>query len=487
MDNTKILERSYQENHQDRTIYSSLALLPVLCIGIGYFGSRDVILTFLLSIPYIIQLIIWFKGFKEIYEKQKGFLMHIFCFLVCFSVLPYSIAWIIYNSYQNELSQSIFSELLAYLCLTCILGTVSLLIYLTFSLIHPEKSRLNKYISDLKQLHFLALMHFFAIFLSIAFLGGFALAFHDQATKNKALFMEKMDFNEAKNQEEEPKDYSNCTCLYFNEHTPTSDGASLEFRDIKVPAVIAGTDQNIIETRKALNAANIDKIAEYINKNNGDASKIPQILIIGKADPKPIGKGSLYSSNRELSKARIENAQYELTERLSEKHYPFLLDIIWLDKPVSFNNNITIFNKNDEPRDMNCEPIGPKEKDPYSNQRVVEIKVEFRSDLALKGKSDSKPDPLKTLDYMYFSLYTITTTGYGDIKPVTPLAKFICSLENIIEVFFLVIFVNVLISFKDSRIKPIVEEELKSIKEKMKIPSSNENEKSISEPEDALN
>ena len=50
------------------------------------------------------------------------------------------------------------------------------------------------------------------------------------------------------------------------------------------------------------------------------------------------------------------------------------------------------------------------------------------------------------MDYMYFSIYTITTTGYGDIKPTTTYAKFLCSLANIIEVFFIVVFFNALIS-----------------------------------------
>ena len=233
-----------------------------------------------------------------------------------------------------------------------------------------------------------------------------------------------------------------------------------------------------------MNSTNLKKIIEYIFKYRDDKSKIPQILIIGKADPKPIGESSLYSSNRELSKARIENAQYELLEGLSKINYPSLIDIVWQDRPVSPNNNITVFNRNKDDRDKQCQPIGPKETDPYSNQRVVEVKVKFR-----KEKADSKPEPLKVLDYMYFSLYTITTTGYGDIKPLTPLAKFICSLENIIEVFFLVIFVNVLIAFKDSKamneiksmveneLKSMVENELKPIKDELGISSTADTEK----------
>jgi hypothetical protein len=58
------------------------------------------------------------------------------------------------------------------------------------------------------------------------------------------------------------------------------------------------------------------------------------------------------------------------------------------------------------------------------------------------------------MDYMYFSIYTITTTGYGDIVPTTAYAKFVTSVVNIFEVIFLVIFFNAIISLKGRRGDP---------------------------------
>jgi hypothetical protein len=55
---------------------------------------------------------------------------------------------------------------------------------------------------------------------------------------------------------------------------------------------------------------------------------------------------------------------------------------------------------------------------------------------------------LTLMDYTYFTIYTITTTGYGDIVPTTTYAKFLCSSANILEVFFLVVFFNALLSVK---------------------------------------
>jgi hypothetical protein len=57
---------------------------------------------------------------------------------------------------------------------------------------------------------------------------------------------------------------------------------------------------------------------------------------------------------------------------------------------------------------------------------------------------------LTLMDYTYFTIYTITTTGYGDIVPTTTYAKFLCSSANILEVFFLVVFFNALLSVKSN-------------------------------------
>ena len=64
----------------------------------------------------------------------------------------------------------------------------------------------------------------------------------------------------------------------------------------------------------------------------------------------------------------------------------------------------------------------------------------------IKYLSPSVEDKPSLLDYMYFSVYTITTTAYGDIVPVTPQAKFVTILANIYEVVFLVIMFNILVA-----------------------------------------
>jgi voltage-gated potassium channel Kch len=58
---------------------------------------------------------------------------------------------------------------------------------------------------------------------------------------------------------------------------------------------------------------------------------------------------------------------------------------------------------------------------------------------------------LALMDYMYFAIYTITTTGYGDIVPTTNYAKALTCFANICEMFFIIGLFNALVALKDAR------------------------------------
>lgn len=80
----------------------------------------------------------------------------------------------------------------------------------------------------------------------------------------------------------------------------------------------------------------------------------------------------------------------------------------------------------------------------------VEVVVRSSSDILNEiyvhlRYADESAD-LDFLEYFYFMIYTITTTGYGDIIPVTHFAKGITILANCIELFFIVVFFNALLA-----------------------------------------
>ena len=53
-------------------------------------------------------------------------------------------------------------------------------------------------------------------------------------------------------------------------------------------------------------------------------------------------------------------------------------------------------------------------------------------------------------DVMYFSFITLTTLGYGDVLPISPLARFLVYMEAIVGVFYMAIVVSSLVSAKGS-------------------------------------
>jgi hypothetical protein len=56
------------------------------------------------------------------------------------------------------------------------------------------------------------------------------------------------------------------------------------------------------------------------------------------------------------------------------------------------------------------------------------------------------PDEFATI--LYFSLTTLTTTGYGDIVPVDPFARSLANLESVLGQFYLAITVARLVTLE---------------------------------------
>jgi hypothetical protein len=90
----------------------------------------------------------------------------------------------------------------------------------------------------------------------------------------------------------------------------------------------------------------------------------------------------------------------------------------------------------------------------------LDAQAKKRTVVVLVKSSKNNFYALSLMDHVYFTIYTITTTGYGDIIPTTTYAKFLCSFANILEVFFLVVFFNALMSVKednkDRRVRSLV-------------------------------
>jgi hypothetical protein len=178
--------------------------------------------------------------------------------------------------------------------------------------------------------------------------------------------------------------------------------------------------QDSAEARKIENATNLDELTDEIVKQSQKGGV--RVVLAGYSDDLPVS-GS-YKSNFELSLARISQVIVNLVSRLEKKdaQREWGRSIEWLPLPSASEQGFFDGGKR----------IG--------DERLSVEVVLLRSD-GDRGKN------LCLLDYIYFGVYTITTTGYGDIIPISAYAKFITTVANFFEIFLIVVFFNVLLSF----------------------------------------
>lgn len=115
--------------------------------------------------------------------------------------------------------------------------------------------------------------------------------------------------------------------------------------------------------------------------------------------------------NLSLSEERMEQTRAAIRQKLRELRPDVRIE--WALRAISNDDQF----------------VGRKFLDGKNHKLSVEIQLERERKFDL-------------LDYAYFMIYTITTTGYGDLMPTSPRAKFITCLANIFELLFIVILLN---------------------------------------------
>lgn len=208
-----------------------------------------------------------------------------------------------------------------------------------------------------------------------------------------------------------------------------------------------------VEINKKNNDFVFARIREILDTLSGQKNMRFRISLIGHADDNPLGyNNTRYKSNYELSVARIQNVQYKLMNDFKSKDDSLIINSVkslanteWLLNPLS--------------NEQKYEYFQPKAKS-LEDKRVVEIIVTPMLNHSTESENFYKTgNQLKHLDYIYFMFYTITTTGYGDIKPVAPFIKFCTTLANLYELIFMVVFFNILLSLKSREQAEVVNQE----------------------------
>ncbi|HEX4963432.1 MAG TPA: ion channel [Thermoanaerobaculia bacterium] len=285
---------------------------------------------------------------------------------------------------------------------------------------------------------FLVVCFFLTIFTFIALFLSLSLALHDQDLRlNKTTFgVYSKAFDSippgsgkpAQNTGAEP-----LTILF------TKGSAAVEFIQANkdAPAGTKGhrTASNPDVSRKEDNNEALDSLTKQI----ADLAEKDHVRVVlaGHSNDLPLEKSSSYKSNLELSLARIHQVIVNLLGRLKlQSKQEWRRNIDWMMLPCANEQSFLDGNNNREPEDRLAVEILvlPSDKD------------RFASGLQPGGKD------LNLLDYLYFGVYTITTTGNGDIIPVSSYAKFLTTVANFFAIFLLVVFFNVLLSFlRDDR------------------------------------
>ena len=258
----------------------------------------------------------------------------------------------------------------------------------------------------LREYSFSALVFFFSSFLAVTYHLSFAFAFYDKlelcngssAFQYQSLFMEKRQIESYS-----PNIERYCRSILFEEGS----------------AVVDEEHEKIISQL----CKEIKEIEQYENCKVG-------INLAGHTSSPSLRKD--YNTNYELAEARMKNVQWHIINTLYSNERQ-LHNIEWTLIPIVSEGDFLC--KSEE-----------KKKDASNDkqQRVEIILLPIKEKYLDFSEIQIKNKKLLLMDYIYFTIYTITTTGYGDIIPVTSQAKFISSIANLYELFFIVVFFNIL-------------------------------------------
>ncbi|HEX8174600.1 MAG TPA: potassium channel family protein [Pyrinomonadaceae bacterium] len=414
----------------------------------------------------------------------------------------YSMVWL--RSYSH-LIFSWVASIFSWAALAGIALLISLIGYMTCAFLHEMKAdlwpklfaiRTGAAKEPLWALSFL----FFVIFLDVTYLFGFALAFHDQSCLSindsvPALHMANLvspdDISSESNSSQDKstgstgvaqiKATSNSTStedtnffFYFDvrrARLEKNSKAECEPIPDKKDARRAIPPQRVNWILKSLNDFNscsLEAITRRISQESKGGNRT-RVILIGRSNDDPIKdevKNGLnrevgrirsndelvdYKSNYELSEARAENVRFAIVEALKvqDGDTEAWHNLEWLSLPSS--NETPIEADEVLQRILTGRSLDDNQKKDLidKNKRVVIASVvSIPGDITSIQMKHEQPKHLSLMDYMYFSIYTITTTGYGDIIPTTAYSKFVISLANVCEVLFLVVFFNALISLK---------------------------------------
>lgn len=478
-------------------------------------GTESVWTSVLFALPVVAQIvgsvILWHRLNVNSTRGRIGYYrLNLYGSSAC--VFSYCFLWVLYSNVVTSKTGTVHPELFQYFSLLALAFVAFLLLLVAlmtsaFVMISSEEPK-GVLARQCKALRtgivaepLWAIALFFVLFLGVSFLFGFALAFHDQyalkldakaEVKNArpALRMANLksidDPKDENARNEKPSPTPSPEARYYFYY---DDGnARLKTKTYSKCNPQSPPDRAEDNPRKpeefndcALRAL-VHRIAEDTKEN-----KRIRVSLVGHTSDEPVGKGTSaqnYFSNYELSEARAQEVRFKVLKLFGDNNWR---NVEWSLLPASSEalpeitrglvskdwfqkeelesrfkgKDAESLTQEDFERGFTADELFEKmtlrlDKQRLSRElRIVAASVRPVSDhvstLQMTQIRETAHKSLTLMDYMYFSIYTITTTGYGDIVPTTSYAKFVTSLANICEVLFLVVFFNALISIKGDK------------------------------------
>lgn len=491
-------------NQRQALGYSWLVfLVSILLFIIGWWfeagarrGSYGVILLF--GLPLLLQfgglLYLYMRPLKS--ERSAGFFKLYWGTLFLCAALNYGF-WFYYlwltGVPDPNLPMEPTGEWTSYLSLFFIALLLLIISFVTLAFMTPLdgddrddtpfRRLLDSFKTGASRRPFWTLLHSMSVFLTVSYLFGFAFAFHDLSVPLPKENLQPQAVapvadvspqpaaspsTDESNQPQRAKQTSRMPPLYM---------ANLPNFDKKQPALNEQGEERCINFKFAEPSAQLDRFGEgekvdpemlsqeydltFKDEDKAERSKANQdamkwavnrivaltengqqahVQLLGHASTKPVRHGH-YPNNYVLSEARVLRVLRELKSEVRRTNHGQWVNAEWDAIPLSSDEF-------PQARDFMEKFCRPDER----NDKVVNVYITAVADHPFhhwwkRFKSDDF-NRLALLDHMYFSMYTITTTGYGDIVPTTNYAKALTCLANICEVFFFVGFFNSLMALK---------------------------------------
>jgi hypothetical protein len=247
-------------------------------------------------------------------------------------------------------------------------------------------------------------------------------------------------------------------CFYFK-----SGKAVLVSRNEaeKLTAIPAQSEE--VRTDLYRNTQNNKQMEKLLARFATDSQVIHRITLIGRADDKQ-SKGGSYPSNYALSEARINVVRNKITDKLYTIKNRTWLNIDWITVPYS-DEDPEKMDKNwapeTDPTNVPSSGCGNLGSDLESGRRVVEAYLTtVNRDSATKDEADIREvqkkeffqkkhykNPISWIICIFLFIQSQQRV-MAILSPVRHIPNFLVSLENFFEVFFIVCFLNTLISLK---------------------------------------